>query len=166
MLTLPLQAFYSNGRNVKEGDSSVKRRKPVLGQVGSDFPSLYRACIIANNVPEYIQVSKAVKCCPTKTWSGSWVQLVMQRAGYQCGCKNWGFPQLCTSSRSLSFVPNTRLWAVGLILRAFAPYISRTCLIPLHTSTRTGDADTDNPHRVKDVGLFMEWTKKRRHSTS
>ena len=24
-------AFYSNGRNLKEGDSSLKRKKPVLG---------------------------------------------------------------------------------------------------------------------------------------
>ena len=28
--TLPA-SFYSNGRNVQEGDSSVKRKKPVLG---------------------------------------------------------------------------------------------------------------------------------------
>ena len=27
------EAFYSNGRNIREGDSEVKRKKPVLGYV-------------------------------------------------------------------------------------------------------------------------------------
>lgn len=33
-------AFYSNGRNLQEGDSDLKRKKPVLGSVKHGYPPL------------------------------------------------------------------------------------------------------------------------------
>lgn len=37
-------AFYSNGRNVQEGNSSLKRKKPVLGYLASSVQDTMCSC--------------------------------------------------------------------------------------------------------------------------
>lgn len=36
------EAFYSSGRNIKEGDSEVKRKRPVIGYVALSLPRASR----------------------------------------------------------------------------------------------------------------------------
>ena len=56
-------AMYSNGRNLHEGDSKVKRKKPVLGyKCYSDIP-MYKAN--ADNFLASIQASSAANCSQT-----------------------------------------------------------------------------------------------------
>ena len=56
-------AMYSNGRNLHEGDSKVKRKKPVLGyKCYSDIP-MHKTD--ADNFSVSIQASSAASCSQT-----------------------------------------------------------------------------------------------------
>ena len=92
-------AMYSNGRNLREGDSALKRKKPVLGYESQSNTSTHS--LNANVPSESIQALSAAICCRTRILSGSWLQLVTQKAGYQCGRKSWVFLRLL--SRMLGY---------------------------------------------------------------
>ncbi|KAL9603369.1 MAG: hypothetical protein Q9219_001231 [cf. Caloplaca sp. 3 TL-2023] len=60
------EAFYSNGRNVKEGDSSLKRRKPILGI----YTSIERCVLTADNEIEWTMATAS----DAKGWLPMWAQ--------------------------------------------------------------------------------------------
>ncbi|KAI4142691.1 MAG: hypothetical protein LQ341_003136 [Variospora aurantia] len=61
-------AFYSNGRNVQEGNSSLKRKKPVLGV----YTSIERCVLTANNEVEWTMATAS----DAKGWLPLWTQKV------------------------------------------------------------------------------------------
>lgn len=76
-------AMYSNGRNLREGDSALKRKKPVLGYECQSNVPMYSPDADMPSVS--IQASSDARCSRTRILSGSWPQLVTQKVGYQCG---------------------------------------------------------------------------------
>ena len=77
------EAMYSNGRNLREGDTKRKRKKPILGYECQSNILVYSPYAKIPSVS--IQASSAARCFRTRISSGSWLQLVTQKAGYQCG---------------------------------------------------------------------------------
>lgn len=61
-------AMYSNGRNVQEGDSAVKRKKPVLGYECQNYIPMHGSN--ADNAPVSIQALRAARCSQTRTLNG------------------------------------------------------------------------------------------------
>ncbi|KAI4183506.1 MAG: hypothetical protein L6R41_005360 [Letrouitia leprolyta] len=60
------EAFYSNGRNLKEGESAVKRKKSVLGV----YTSIERCVLTANNEVEWTMATAS----DAKGWLPMWAQ--------------------------------------------------------------------------------------------
>ena len=61
-------AMYSNGRNLHEGDSPVKRKKPVLGY--ERRPHAQTLAQTLTSLAVSIQALSTAGCCRTKTLSG------------------------------------------------------------------------------------------------
>ena len=61
-------AMYSNGRNLHEGDSAVKRKKPVLGYDGESH--VFVSSANADLDPVSIQALSTAGCCRTRILSG------------------------------------------------------------------------------------------------
>ena len=61
-------AMYSNGRNLHEGDSAVKRKKPVLG-CECEIDMLINSKN-ADMLPVFIQALSTAGCCRTRMLSG------------------------------------------------------------------------------------------------
>lgn len=61
-------AMYSNGRNLHEGDSAVKRKKPVLGCEYESHTFIH--CENADMLPVLIQVLSTAGCCRIEMLSG------------------------------------------------------------------------------------------------
>ncbi|KAL9006990.1 MAG: hypothetical protein Q9188_000278 [Gyalolechia gomerana] len=65
------EAFYSNGRNMKEGDSALKRKKPILGYAISKASCLKQRCMFtANNEIEWTMATAS----DAKGWLPLWAQ--------------------------------------------------------------------------------------------
>ena len=61
-------AMYSNGRNLHEGDSAVKRKKPVLGCECENHTFIHSEK--ADMFPVLIQALSTAGCCRTRMLSG------------------------------------------------------------------------------------------------
>lgn len=93
------EAFYSSGRNLKEGDTEIKRKRHVLGYVGD----LLNVCLSYVLQTEFsvaaISALSVVGSSTTRALNGLWLQQVMQKSRYLFGHKRWGFLEL---SRGMS----------------------------------------------------------------
>lgn len=96
---------------------------------------------------------------------GSETDTNMVQVGYRCGCRRLAFPQLCTSHPNLSRLFVLNLYGATLWTHPRLVYFRNQCSV--HTLLHCiwmGDADLEHPPRVKDVGLFIDWTAKMRNS--
>lgn len=86
------EAFYSSGRNSKEGDTEVKRKRIVMGYVAV---SLYGSLVLqAYSSVEPIPALSVAGSLKTRALNGPWLQPAMQKSWCLSGHKSWGLLQL------------------------------------------------------------------------